>query len=184
MAKSVKAAELSKKAGQGLVKTGTFIKANWMPLLYVGGAVLAIVAVKKVLDIFDFDGLKEAQEEAQENQAGGKNFTMMGTPNDESSPTISKGQANTIAQNQYNAMYDVGTDEIALVNSLKPLNGADLRLVYFEYASPVYSVFGTLPFFGAPLDLFGWYNKELGSNSGTIKELRSIWMKSGLPITF
>jgi hypothetical protein len=184
MAKSVKAAELSKKAGQGLVKTGTFIKANWMPLLYVGGAVLAIVAVRKVLGIFDLDGLREAQEEAQENQAGGKNFTMEGTPQDGSSATISKGQANTIAQNQYNAMYDLGTDETALVNSIKTLNGANLRLVYNEYGSPLYSAFGTLPYFGAPLDLFGWYNKELSRNSGTIKELRSIWMKSGLPITF
>jgi hypothetical protein len=163
MANSEKVAELSKKAGQGLVKTGNFIKGNWMPLLYLGGAVLAIVAVRKVLGIFNLDGLREAQEEAQKNQAGGKN---------------------TIAQNQYNAMYDLGTDETALVNSLKPLNGADLRLVYNEYGSPLYSAFGTLPYLGAPLDLFGWYNKELGSNSGTIKELRSIWMKSGLPITF
>ena len=184
MANSEKVAELSKKAGQGLVKTGNFIKGNWMPLLYLGGAVLAIVAVRKVLGIFNLDGLREAQEEAKKNQAGGKNFTMSGTPNDASSPTISKGQANTIAQNQYNAMYDLGTDETALVNSLKPLNGADLRLVYNEYGSPLYSAFGTLPYLGAPLDLFGWYNKELGSNSGTIKELRSIWMKSGLPITF
>ena len=184
MANSEKAAELSKKAGQGLVKTGTFIKGNWKPLLYLGGAVLAIVAARKVLKIFDFDGFEEAQEEAKKIQAGGKNFTMAGTPNDSSSPTISKGQANTIAQNQFNAMYDLGTDETALVNSLKPLNGADLRLVYNEYASPKYSAFGTFPYLGAPLDLFGWYNKELGSNSDTIKELRSIWLKSGLPITF
>jgi hypothetical protein len=184
MANSEKAAELAKKAGQGLVKTGTFIKGNWKPLLYLGGAVLAIVAVRKVLGIFNFEGLQKAQKEAQENQAGGKNFTMEGTPNDGSSPSISVGQANTIAQNQYSAMHDFGTDETALVNSLKPLNGADLRLVYNEYGSPVYAGIGYLPYFGAPLDLFGWYNKELGSNSGPIKELRAIWAKSGLPITF
>ena len=184
MANSEKAAELSKKAGQGLVKTGTFIKGNWKPLLYLGGAVLAIVAVRKVLGIFNLEGFQKAQKKAQENQAGGKNFTMAGTPQDATSPTISVGQANTIAQNQYNAMYDLGTDETALVNTLKPLNGADLRLVYNEYGSPLYSAFGTLPYIGAPLDLFGWYNKELGSNSGPIKELRAIWLKSGLPITF
>jgi len=184
MAKSEKAAEISKKAGEGLVKAGTFIKGNWKPLLYLGGAVLAIVAVRKVLGMFSLESLQKAQEEAQKNQAGGKNFTMAGSTTDGSTATISIGQANTIAQNQYNAMYDIGTDENALVATIKQLNGADLRLVYNEYGSPKYSSFGTLPYFGAPLDLFGWYNKELGSNSGPIKELRAIWAKSGLPITF
>ncbi len=186
MAKSTNFNAVSKKAGSALAGTGNFIKGNWQPLLYLGGAVVAIILVRRVVKAFDFgfDEAEEDREDAKEQQAGGKNFTLAGNPTDGSTAKISIGQANTIAQQQFNAMNEIGTNETTLVVSLKPLNGADLRLVYLEFGTVYYNGFGWIGKFGTRRDLFGWYDAELGNNSEYRAQLREIWAKSGIPITF
>ena len=137
MAKSINFNAASKKAGNALTGTGNFIKGNWQPLLYLGGAVVAIILVRRFVKAFDF-GFGEAEkdrEDAAKKQAGGEDFIAAGNPTDGSTAKISKGQANTIAQQQFNAMTDLGTNETTLVVSLEQLNGADLRLVYTEFAT-------------------------------------------------
>ena len=186
MAKSINLNAASKKAGSALAGTGNFIKGNWQPLLYLGGAVVAIILVRRVVKAFDF-GFGEAEEDredAAKKQAGGVNYTAAGNPTDGSTAKISKGQASTIAQQQFNAMTDIGTNETTLVVSLEQLNGADLRLVYTEFGTVYYNGFGWIGKFGTRRDLFGWYDAELGNNSQYRAQLREIWAKSGLPITF
>ena len=178
--------KIAERAQKALVGTGDFIKGNWQPLLYVGGAVVGIVLIRKFVKAFDFgwDEAEKDREDAAKKQAGGKDYTAEGSPTDGSTAKISKGQANTIAQQQFNAMNDLGTDEETLVRSLQPLNGADLRLVYTEFGTVYYNGFGWIGKFGTRRDLFGWYDAELGNSSKYRAQLREIWAKSGLPITF
>lgn len=111
-------------------------------------------------------------------------------------------QAKSIAEGQYNAMQGTGTDEDALFSTLVGLNGSQLQQVFAEYGIK------------DGKNLFGWYQDELTDNpvlsmnyycgwgsldceDGQVpgcetyfdnctegKFMRSIWQKSGLPITF
>ena len=110
--------------------------------------------------------------------------------------------AKSIAQGQYNAMEGMGTDEDTLFSPLLGLNGSQLQQVYEAYDIK------------DGKDLFGWYQDELNESvfasyvyycgwgsidceDGQVPGcesyldfcseaafMRSIWQKSGLPITF
>jgi len=108
--------------------------------------------------------------------------------------------AQTIAQSQYNAMEGWGTDEEALFTGLVNLNGVQLQQVFAAYGTK------------DGKNLFEWYGSELSDNilisgvwwcdgdwcppantpgcdswSDDCRDrsfMRSIWQKSGLPITF
>lgn len=110
--------------------------------------------------------------------------------------------AQSIAESQYNAMAGWGTSESALFNSLLNLDGGQLQAVYAAYGIK------------DGKNLFEWYSDELGSgpfsslvwycgtggldcedaqvpgceawidNCYEADFMRSIWQKSGLPITF
>jgi len=110
--------------------------------------------------------------------------------------------AQSIAQGQYNAMQGTGTDEDALFSPLVGLNGSQLQQVFAAYGIK------------EGKDLFGWYQDELANSAfmsliyycgwgsldcedGQVPGcetywdqctegafMRSIWQKSGLPITF
>jgi len=88
----------------------------------------------------------------------------------------------SIAKSQLQAMDRFGTNESQLFDTLKALNGTDLRRVFNAFGTVRYS--NTLGqgsvFFSTPLDLFGWYRAELGSSD--LNKMRSIWEKSGLRI--
>ncbi len=87
-------------------------------------------------------------------------------------PTLTRAEAQAIAQRQYVAMWRPGTDEAELFRSINFLNGADLRLVY--------ETFGIRNYYNLrkPLDLFGWYVEEL--TRPELDRMRIIWYKSGL----
>jgi hypothetical protein len=88
------------------------------------------------------------------------------------SPTLTRAEAQAIAQRQYIAMWRPGTDEAELYRSINFLNGADLRLVYETFGIRNYYNFRR------PLDLFGWYTEELDRTE--LDRMRIIWYKSGL----
>lgn len=87
-------------------------------------------------------------------------------------PTLTRVEAQAIAERQYIAMFRPGTDEAELYRSINFLNGADLRLVYETYGIRNYYNFRR------PLDLFGWYTEEL--TRPELDRMRIIWYKSGL----
>lgn len=83
-----------------------------------------------------------------------------------------------IAGIQYDAMNRAGTDEKALFDSLKGLNGKALQMVYKYFGKPKYAGWGRSGYIGEDRNLFGWYRKELGSSD--LDKMRDVWKKSGL----
>lgn len=175
MADKKKIAESAKKALEG---TSSFVKANGLPILYVAGAITAAVVLFKAAK-----GLTKVFEDSQAGKGADKDDFDAGSTADKSkSATISKDVAEQLAENQFSAMADLGTDEDTLVNDLKGLNGTDLQRVYSAFGTRNYAYSGNWFGLGYSYDLFGWYKKELSDKQR--KPLREIWAKSGLPITF
>lgn len=79
------------------------------------------------------------------------------------------------------AMQNFGTDEAELWLLLEPMNKRELEQVYIEFGLQRYDYGGRF-WFGAPLDLFGWFAKELNGKEKT--RMREIWSKTNLEITF
>ena len=92
--------------------------------------------------------------------------------------TFTQQEAQTIADRLYYAMADIGTDESLLFSSLQNLTAQQLIQVYNAYGTRPYAYTGSWFGIGYPLDLFGWFNKELGGND--LKRMKQIWAKTGL----
>lgn len=175
MADKKKIAEGAQNAVAGASK---FLKANGLPLLYIAGGIAVSYILYKAVK-----GVSGLFEDTQAGKGADKDNFDAGTPTDTSKqPTITKDVAEQLAENQFSAMADVGSDEDTLVNELKTLNGKDLQLVYSAFGTRNYAWTGNWFGLGYSYDLFGWYKKELSENE--LKQLREIWAKSGLPITF
>lgn len=86
-----------------------------------------------------------------------------------------------IADNQYLAMNKYGTDTQLLFESLSNLNAEDLRAVnkFFGKRCSTISLFpGTSQCISPYLNLFQWYNEELGESD--LIKINELWLKSGL----
>ncbi|MHA7109355.1 hypothetical protein ACRTDU_04465 [Sunxiuqinia elliptica] len=93
----------------------------------------------------------------------------------------SEFDADSIAEKQYYAMWRIGTNEVDLFNDLKTLTKKQLIQVFEAFEHHYYGLGGGLiP--GIPLNLFGWYAKELTKPEKV--RMREIWGKTGLEITF
>jgi hypothetical protein len=114
--------------------------------------------------------------------------------------------AQSIAQSQYNAMQGTGTDETALFSSIVNLNGSQLQQVFAEYGiKEGKNLFDWYASELADTQLGSVYSYYCGSGWGASFDCedgqsagceswfdqcterdfaRSIWQKSGLPITF
>jgi len=103
-------------------------------------------------------------------------------PADSSIPSLSQTEIQSIANTQFSAMADLGTNETLLLSSLKNLSGADLVRVYNAFGTKPYAATGSWFGIGYPLDLFGWYSEEISGS--TLTKMKNIWAKSGLAITF
>jgi len=99
-------------------------------------------------------------------------------PGGGSLPTI---DADLIGQRLYNAMSGFGTDENTLFAELENRTAAQLVDIYNAYGMPYYFLYGGDPFFGAPTDLFGWFNEELSGNA--LQRMKQIWTKTNLTWT-
>lgn len=99
-------------------------------------------------------------------------------PGGGSLPTL---DANLIGQRLYNAMSGFGTDESTLFAELENRTAAQLVDIYNAYGTPYYFLYGGDPYFGAPTDLFGWFNKELSGNA--LQRMKQIFAKTNLTWT-
>ena len=95
--------------------------------------------------------------------------------------TFTQQEAQTIADRLYYAMADIGTDESLLFSSVQNLTAQQLIQVYNAYGTRPYAYTGSWFGIGYPLDLFGWFNKELGRND--LQRMKQIWAKTGLTWT-
>jgi hypothetical protein len=100
---------------------------------------------------------------------------------------VSRTEWESIANALYEAMTIYGTDEDTLFNSLSDLSASELISVYDAFGARYYSNHlgigvPNTDLLGSALDLFGWFNNELSRNEKT--QMRNIWAKSGLTITF
>lgn len=89
-------------------------------------------------------------------------------------------EALAIANRLEYAMLDIGTKEQQLFDNLQPLDGQQLVQVFNAFGERPYAFWGNffgLPV-GLPIDLFGWFKEELGTND--LAQMRQLWLKSGL----
>ncbi len=93
-----------------------------------------------------------------------------------------------IAENQFNAMRKVGTNEDSLFADLKGLSKGELEQVYNSFGTRFYSWFGQTGFLaengisGIKLDLFNWYKKELSKKQ--LSQMRMVWKSKGVEASF
>ena len=93
-----------------------------------------------------------------------------------------QAEAKKIADRLDVAMGDFGTDYSSMKNALTPLTGPQLVDVYNAFGYRNYIGVGYIFGMGAPLDLFGWFDKELDNQES--KEMKDIWKKSNLTWAF
>lgn len=90
-------------------------------------------------------------------------------------------EALAIADRIWYAMADLGTNESLLFSSLENLTANQLIMVYNAFGQRPYAYTGNWFGLGFPLDLFGWFNQELGPQD--LMKMKSIWAKTGLSWT-
>jgi len=98
---------------------------------------------------------------------------------------IFSSKTDRIAYDLYLSMYRNGTNEDDILDLLRPLSSSELIRVYKSFGVRGYGFNGA--FVGAKeLDLFGWFSKEFSKvfDAKKLRELRDIWSKTGLEITF
>jgi len=121
-----------------------------------------------VFAVYKLSGLFTKQEASGNlNVPGGGSLTQL--------------DADLIGQRLYNAMSGVGTDENTLFAELENRTAAQLVDIYNAYGTPYYFLYGGDPYFGAPTDLFGWFNEELSGND--LSRMKQIWTKTNLTWT-
>lgn len=98
------------------------------------------------------------------------------------SSNVSDNQLKDIAENVYNTMKLMGTREKKLFSLLEPLTGSELKSVYKYFGVRNYWLDGRAFGLGKGYDLFEWFNAEL--NKKEKAQMREIWAKSGMMITF
>lgn len=91
---------------------------------------------------------------------------------------LTETEALNIAQRLLAAMNQTGTNEAVLFNELEPLTAGQLISVYNQFGRPPYFWWGLDTYFGTPIDLFGWFNAELGASD--LAKMKLIWNKTGL----
>ena len=92
--------------------------------------------------------------------------------------SLSKLDADLIGQRLYSAMSGVGTDENTLFSEVENRSAVQLIDIYNAYGTPYYFLYGGDPIFGTPVDLFGWFNKEL--SGAALIRMKQIWSKTNL----
>jgi hypothetical protein len=133
-----------------------------------------LIGIVAAFAAFKLFGKSKADQQQQINVDEIKNKPLPIPPGQSAppAPTLTRAEAQAIAERQYIAMWRPGTDENELYRAIAYLNGADLRLIY--------ELFGRRNYYAMrrPLDLFGWYAEEL--TRAELDRMRIVWYKSGL----
>jgi len=144
-------------------KAGEFITNNFTPILYIGGAIIVIVLIKKL-----FSGFFNKSP-----------FTPSDITINTSQLSISQSQAMQIAQNLFDAMNRLGTDEKTLFDSITTLNSEDLKLVVKIFGLRSYFGHGYGAILGQDKSLQGWLKAELGG--GDLENMKVLFDARNVP---
>lgn len=139
-------------------------------LLIAGGVVVLVIILRKLFT--------KSEDVSSTPVITSKTIKNIPTRDSTFVSNITDSQAAQIAKTLFNSMKWWGTDEQAMYDALKDVNGEGLKLVYKAYGEPKYSLAGYSPYLGVKTDLFGWFNQELDENELT--KMKKIWYKSGL----
>jgi hypothetical protein len=142
-------------------KVGDFLEKNSKPILYIVGGVVIIILAKKLLG-----GLFNKYPSDPSN--------IEITP---SRLSITQAQAMQIAQNLFEAMNRLGTDEKTLFDSITPLNDEDLKLVCKVFGLRSYFGQGYGAIFGQDKSLQGWLKAELGGQD--LEDMQALFIAKG-----
>nr|WP_319509413.1 hypothetical protein [uncultured Draconibacterium sp.] len=98
---------------------------------------------------------------------------------------LSNNQYDKIAYSLNLAMMNNGTDEETILELLRPLKAWELEKVYNSFGTRGYRFNGAFSF-AKQLNLFEWFSKEFNRivDRKYLNELREIWSKTNLEITF
>ena len=152
--------EATVKIGKGLTD---FVIKNQKTLLIIGGTIFVLWFLKK--KVFGTTGTNPAD-----------------LSTDYSKLTITNDQAAMIAENMYQAMSRIGTNEEVLFHSVIPLNGEDLKLVVKKFGLRRYFNFmwgegGKI--FGTDRPLQSWLQMELTKKEN--ERMRQLFEERGVP---
>lgn len=115
---------------------------------------------------------------------GAAKDTKVGSKKILSIQSKSNNELQQIAEMQFAAMNQYGTDEDLLFNSLKDLNSKDMEKVFNYFGERDYEKIqgNSQPIFGEQSNIFIWYANEL--NQKELDKMRKIWEKAELNISF
>ena len=150
-------------------------KINTKTIITISVGVLALIILNEVRKVF-----RDKRERAKNIGTGTdtKQIPTQDKTTQTDSKTITNEQAEQIARVSYNAMNQLGSDNVnVIINSLKNLTGADLQKVYTQFGTIGYLAWGFSPY-GVKKDIFGWYRAEYSGNA--LNKLKQVWEKSGL----
>ena len=132
-----------------------------------------LVALIVLYFVWKFFFKKSADELAAEKAAE----TINGLPIEENNLSLSQSDINLIAQELYNAMKGVGTDEDAIVSVFNRISTKDdLLAVMKRFGTPEY---GSWWLGHKYLDLTGWLKEELSGEP--LRTVRNIFLNYGIP---
>lgn len=177
MADKKKIAEGAQKA---LVGTGKFVQSNAIPLLYVGGVVVAIVILRKVVKSISSFG-KEDRSALRPEEA----------KVDDSKASISESQAKIYANQLFDSMNSYGTNESTIKGVFEKITPDDFKKVYNAFGRKPYT--STFIGGGTPTatsmwlgdyedaDLIFWMRKELSDTAdrSTVAAIRQVVEPAG-----
>ena len=137
-----------------LKKAGEFVTRNFTPILYVGGALIAIFLLKKILS--GFFGKDEG-----------------------TNPETSTKDATLIARNLFDAMNRLGTDEKTLFESITPLTKSELQDVIAAFGLKSYFGHGYGAILGQDKSLQGWLKAELNDREN--EKMQALFASKDVP---
>jgi len=135
-------------------KAGEFITKNFTPIIYVVGAIVAILLIKKILS--GFLGKDEG-----------------------TNPETSTNDATLIARNLFDAMNRLGTDEKTLFDSITPLTKSELLDVIAAFGLKSYFGSGYGAVLGQDKSLQGWLKAELSNKED--KKMKALFDAKNVP---
>lgn len=114
-------------------------------LLMTGGALVLFLIARKIYKNWKGNANARADENA---------ITSVAQSVAKSKLTITEAEAQVIANNLFNAMKDIGTNEDTIITILSKINGDDFKLIYAKFGTRWYDSFTGQAMSTEP----SWYN--------------------------
>ena len=150
--------------------------ASWTPVfIYGAGLIILLIAAKR---FFDFLPDKSGGEQAKEGEEQEQRDIITGSDFNPDNLTRPRGFYFAIAQRQYNAMNQWGTDVNEIFASLEGLNKDELNAVYQAFGLRASTVFWRSYAISERKNLLEWYRAELNNNK--LAEMQTIWAETNL----